>query len=233
MLEMKGIAGVFYAMSEWIMRLSAINLMWFILSLPFLILLFTVDMSAGGGLVFFGAAAWLFLSFLVFPATAAVFSVVRDWIVEQDFSASIRKYLSHFKTDYKENAKTGTVFALLWLVWYYSYFLLHAQQNSLALFLLPAGLALFVYTVNFLCINAHFRMGRAERAKNAFFVSAGRPLTGVYILVSSGILLWISVTQLIILLPLLTCSMIAFVSFAAFYRVTQKVHEKSPTDSAR
>lgn len=232
MLEMKGITGVLYAMSEWIMRLSAINLMWFGLSLPFLILLFTVDMSAGGGLVFFGLAAWLFLSFLVFPATAAVFSVVRGWIVEQDFSSVMRKYVSHFKKDYKENAKTGTVFALVWLVWYYGYFLLHAQQNSLALLLLPAGLALYVYTVNFLCITAHFRMDSAERAKNAFFVSAGRPLTGLYILVSSGILLWISVTQLIILLPLLTCSMIAFVSFAAFYRVTQKVHEKSPADNA-
>lgn len=231
MLEMKGITGVFYAMSEWVMRLSAINLMWFILSLPFIILLFTVDMSSGGGIVFFGAAAWVFLSFLVFPATAAVFSMVRAWIVEHDFSSVFRKYVFHLKTDYKENAITGAVFALVWLVWYYSYFFLHAQDSSLALLLLPAGLALFVYTVNFLCINAHFRMGRAERAKNAFFVSAGRPLTGVYILVSSGILLWISITQLLILLPLLTCSMIAFVSFAAFYRVTQKVHEKSPSDN--
>ena len=232
MLEMKGITGVLYTMSEWVMRLSAINLMWFLLCLPFGILLFTVDMSSGAGIVFFGVAAWLFLSFLVFPATAAVFSVARDWIVEADFSSVFRKYLSHLKADYKENAKTGTVFALVWLVWYYIYFFLYAQQSSLALFLLPAGFALFVYTVNFLCINAHFRMSRADRLKNAFFVSAGRPLTGLYILVSSGILLWVSITQLLILLPLLTCSLIAFLSFSAFHRVTQKVYEKSPTKNA-
>lgn len=232
MFEMKGITGVLYAMSEWVMRLSAINLMWFILSLPFVILLFVVDMSSKTGLAFFGGAGWLFLSFLVFPATAAVFSVTRDWIVDVDFSSVVRKYVAYLKTEYIENAKTGMAFAFAWLVWYFSYFFLYVQQSSFAFLLLLIGLALYVYTINFLCINAHFHMSRAERAKNAFFISVGRPITGLFILVSSGIMLWISVTQLFILLPILTCSMIAFLSFSAFHRVTQKVYKKSLSNNA-
>ncbi len=232
MLELKGITGVLYTMSEWVMRLSAVNLMWFGLSLPFFVLLLTVDMSSSGGLAFFGVAAWVFVSFLVFPATAAVFSVARAWIVEFDYSSVTRKYLIHLKREYKADAKMGTVFAFVWLLWYYGYFYFYAQKSSLSFFFLLAGLALFVYTINFLCISVHYQMTGKDRMKNAFFISAGRPLAGLFILASSGALLWISITQLLLLLPLLSCSLIAFLSFSAFHRVTQKIGEKSASNKS-
>lgn len=230
MLELKGITGVFYTMSEWIMRFSGINLLWFLISLPFFILFVTVEMSSPAGLAFFGVAGWLFATFLFFPATAVVFSVTRDWIVEEDYSSIAKKYFSHLKTDYKENAKMGAVFALVWLVWYYGYF--YTEQNSLAFLFMVTGLALFIYTVNFLSISSHYRMSAAAKAKNAFFLSAGRPLTSLFIAAGSAVIVWLSTTQLLWLFPLLTCSMIAFLSFSAFYRVTQKITEKAVSDDA-
>lgn len=232
MLELKGITGALYTMSEWVMRLSGVNLMWFLLSLPFFVLFVTVDMSSPAGIVFFGVAAWLFATFLVFPATMAVFSVARDWIVDFDYSSITRKYVSHLKTEYKVNAKTGAAFAAVWLVWYYGYFYFYSQKSSLAILFLVMGLALFVYTVNFLNIRAHYRMSGKEQLKNAFFISAGRPLLSLFILASSGILLWISLSQLVLLIPLLTCSMIAFLSFSAFHNVTRKISEKSASNNA-
>lgn len=232
MVEFKGLAGVFYGMSEWIMRFSGINLLWFLLSLPFFILFVTVDMSSTAGLVFFGIAGWLFAAFLFFPATAAVFSVTRDWIVEGDYSSIAKKYFSHLKADYRGNAKMGAVFALVWLLWYYGYFYFYTQQNSAAFVFLLIGIALFIYTVNFLSISSHYRMAAAAKVKNAFFLSAGRPLAGLYIAAVSAVLIWLSTTQLLWLFPLLTCSMIAFLSFSAFYKVTQKITEKAVSDDA-
>ncbi|MCM3611588.1 DUF624 domain-containing protein [Planococcus sp. MERTA32b] len=232
MVEFKGLAGVFYAMSEWIMRFSGVNLLWFLLSLPFFILFVTVEMSSTAGLFFFGSAGWLFAALLFFPATAAVFSITRDWIVEEDYSSIVKKYFAHLKTDYKENAKMGAVFALVWLVWYYGYFYFFTQQNSVALIFLVIGIALFIYTANFLSISAHYRMNAAAKMKNAFFLSAGRPLMGLYIAAVSAVLIWLSTTQLLWLFPLLTCSMTAFLSFSAFYRTTQKITEKAVSDDA-
>lgn len=232
MLELKGITGVFYTMSEWIMRFSGINLLWFLISLPFFILFVTVEMNSIAGLVFFGAAGWLFATLLFFPATAAVFSVIREWIVEEDFSSIIKTYFSHLRTEYKMNAKTGGVFALVWLLWYYGYFYFYTEQNSAVFLFLVIGIGLFIYTVNFLSISSHYRMSAAAKAKNAFFLSAGRPLTGVFIAASSGVLLWLSMTQLLWLFPLLTCSMIAFLSFSAFYREAQKISGKTVSDDA-
>ncbi|MBT2583916.1 DUF624 domain-containing protein [Planococcus sp. ISL-109] len=231
MLELKGIAGVLYTVSEWIMRLSAVNLMWFILSLPFFTLLVAIDMSDSAGRIWFGLAAWLFVTFLFFPATAAVFSVARSWIVEEDYSSAFKKYIYHLKSDYKASIKTGALFALVWLVWYYNYFYFYSEQNSVAFLFLIIGLGMFIFTVNFLSISAHYDMSSKARMKNAFFISAGRPLTSLSILASSAVLLWISLFQLLWLLPLLVCSLIAFVSFSAFHKATVKITGKAASNT--
>lgn len=232
MLELKGIAGVLYTASEWMMRLTAANLMWFVLSLPFFTLLVAIDMSDPAGRIWFGAAAWLFVTFLFFPATAAMFSVVRSWIVEEDFSSTFKKYISHLTSEYKSSVKAGAFFALAWLVWYYNYFYFYSEQNSVAFLFLVIGLGMFIFTVNFLSISAHYDMDSKARIQNAFFISAGRPLTSLAILASSAVLVWISVFQLLWLVPLLVCSLIAFVSFAAFHKATVKISEKAASNTA-
>lgn len=232
MFELKGISGVFYEMSEWIMRFSGINLLWFLLSLPFFTLFVTVEMSSRAGLVFFGAAAWLFASFLFFPATATVFSVIRDWLVDEDYSSIVKKFFSHLKSDYRMNAKTGMIFSSLWLAWYYGSFYAVAENSPGAFIFLVLGIALFIYTVNFLSINAHYHMGMKQKMINTFFLSAGRPLMGLFIGAVSFVLLWLSTTQLLWLFPLLACSVTAFLSFSAFYRTAQKIEGKLATDDA-
>src|SRR5690606_29985866 len=145
-------------------------------------------------------------TFLFFPATAAMFSVVRSWIVEEDFSSTFKKYISHLTSDYKSSVKAGAFFALAWLVWYYNYFYFYSEQNSVAFLFLVIGLGIFI--------------------------SAGRPLTSLAILASSAVLVWISVFQLLWLVPLLVCSLIAFVSFAAFHKATVKISEKAASNTA-
>ncbi|MBU9674067.1 DUF624 domain-containing protein [Planococcus sp. CP5-4] len=231
-MELKGITGVLYAMSEWIMRLSAVNLMWFVLSLPLFILLVAVDMSTPDGRVIFGVAAWVFASALFFPATATVFSVVRDWVVKNDYSSAFKKFLYHFNADFVKNVKMGAAFATVWLIWYYSYFYFYAAKSSAAFIFLMFGAALFIYTVNFLSIRAHYEMDSKECMKNAFFISAGRPLTGLYILLSSAALIWVSLFQLLWLLPFLTCSMLAFSAFSAFHRTIVKISGNPASNKA-
>ncbi|WP_422122256.1 YesL family protein [Planococcus sp. X10-3] len=231
MLELKGISGVFYAMSEWIMRFSAVNLLWFGISLPFFLLFVTVEMSSSGGLIFFAIAACLLGSLLFFPATAAVFSIVREWVMEAETSSIAKSYFRHLKAEYRANVKMGAFFSLVWLVWYYGYFYLYTAKSSGAFVLLLSGLFLFVVTVNFLSINAHYRMSGWAKVKNAFFLSAGKPLMSLVIACGSGILAWLSTTQLLWLFPLAICSLIAFLSFSAFYRIAQKIGGSSEADS--
>ena len=225
MQELNGIMGVFYTASEWFLKLATVNFIWFVMSLPLFAAFVVIDLSHAAGIVMFGAAVLLFAPLLFFPATIAVFATVRDWLLGRD-SSSTKMYVNNFKANYKESMKMGVPFAAIWLVWYYGYFYLRTGSASLDLLFLIIGLALFVYTVNFLSISVHYRMNRKERLLNAFFVSTGSPLLSLFILGSNGLLIWISVVKLLMLLPLLTGSLSAFLSFSAFYNFTLRVKSK-------
>lgn len=225
MQELNGMMSVFYTASEWFLKLATVNFIWFIMSLPLFAAFVVIDLSYAAGIVFFGAAVLLFTPLLFFPATVAVFATVRDWLLDRD-SSSVKMYVNNLKANYKESMKMGVPFAAIWLIWYYGYFYFRTGSASLDLLFLILGLALFVYTVNFLSISVHYRMNTKERLLNAFFVSTGSPLLGLIILISNGLLIWISVSKLLMLLPLLTGSLSAFLSFSAFYSFTLRVKNK-------
>ncbi|PTX61331.1 putative membrane protein YesL [Melghirimyces profundicolus] len=76
-MELGGVMGGFYRISEWVMRLAYVNLLW---------ILFTL-----AGLILFGAA----------PATAAMFQVIRKWVMGKEvpvFPTFWKVYRSEFIT---------------------------------------------------------------------------------------------------------------------------------------
>lgn len=232
MQDMNGMMGVIYTASEWFLKMAVANFLWFLMSLPLFTAFLIVDISSTAGIVLFGAAVLLFTPLLFFPATAAVFASARDWLLDTDSASSAKLYLGHLKANYKESAKMGVPFAAIWLTWYFGYFYFRSGSDALDLLFLILGLALFVYTVNFMSISAHYRMDGRERLVNAFFVSAGSPLVGLFILASSGLLIWVSMAKLLLLLPLLTGSLSAFLSFSAFYSFTLRVKNKRGAETS-
>lgn len=79
-MELNGFVGVLYRTSEWIMRLVYLNLLWIAFSLL--------------GIVLFG----------FFPATAAMFSVVRKWIMGE---TDVRVFKEFWQTYRKEFWKSN------------------------------------------------------------------------------------------------------------------------------
>ncbi|ANU22037.1 YesL family protein [Planococcus donghaensis] len=225
MQEMNGLMGVIYTASEWFLKMTIVNFMWFLMSLPLFAAFMIFDITNATGLILFGLAVLVFVPLLFFPATTAVFASARDWLLDQDVSL-VKQYVISLKENYKESSKMGVPFAAMWLSWYFGYFYLRSGSSIIDLLFLLTGLALFVYTVNFFSISVHYRMNSKERLKNAFFVSAGSPLLSVFILVSNGVLIWITGVKLLWLFPLLICSLGAFLSFSVFYRLTLRVKNK-------
>lgn len=228
MRDFSGLAETLYTATEWIMRFSVINFLWFILNLP---ILFTISGY------FFGDArtgSWMYLlpllvllPALFFPATAAMFATVREWILKKDQPSLTKTYFSHFKASYKKSFLAGLVLTALWSIWLVDFNFFKNENDMLSIVFVVIGLILFVFTINFFSMFAHYQMTNKALLKNAFFVTVGNPLLSIFILISNISLLYVSVTELLFLFPLFVGTGSAFLSFLAFYRFALKMEKKA------
>ena len=97
MTNSSGLMGGLYAISEWIMKFAFTNLFWILFNLPiaflFLNMLFVERLE---DVVFFVIPLALLMPVLFFPATTAMFGVVRGWIMKNEDSGQAFQTLFAF-----------------------------------------------------------------------------------------------------------------------------------------
>jgi uncharacterized membrane protein YesL len=93
----------------------------------------------------------------------------------------------------------------------------------LAFVFIVFGLILYVMTINFFSVNAHYDMKLRVLLKNTFLITVGSPVLLLAVLVSGLVLLYASIKGPLFLLLFFTGSLIAFLAFSAFYRLYLKV----------
>lgn len=227
MREMPGLAGTLYVYAEWLMRFSAANILWFIANLPLLFVLFSVYLNGftEGFVWYLLPIAGLFPAVLV-PSTIALFATVREWIIQKDQPSITKAYLFHAKANYRKSLFSGIFLMGIWLVWLVDFYFFKAANGFFGLLFAFIGLFLFVCTLNFFSLSAHFDMTQRSLMKNAFYVTIGNPLLSLFILASNLAVFYVSTAKLLFLLPLFAASISAYLSFLAFYRFALKTKKK-------
>jgi len=224
-----GFMGGLYAISEWIMKFSLINLFWILFNIPivFLILnLLFIEQIEELPLLLIPLI--LLTPILFFPATTAMFGMVRDWIMkDEDSSHLFKSFWLYYKENYKRSVSNGLLLTTAWLIWaadvYY-----FVDKSSIMMFLfLILGIILFVYSINLFSVTVHYQMRLAKALKNTLYLTIGSPVLFIAVAISSGVVLYISLNVFRFFLPFLTGSLIAFLSFSAFYRNYLKLTDKS------
>src|SRR5699024_4058109 len=94
-----GVVGGLYALSEWSMRFSVVNILWIIFNIPFLfILLNMLFIDQVESLLFLLIILAILAPILLFPATTAVFASARDWIMKNDdHGGLIKSYWPYYR----------------------------------------------------------------------------------------------------------------------------------------
>ncbi|MGI2328951.1 YesL family protein [Planococcus sp. YIM B11945] len=228
MRDFSGLTETLYIATEWIMRFSVINILWFILNIPimFTVASFFLGEGKSGEMVYLLPLVVL-LPALFVPSTAAMFATVREWILKKDQVSLIKTYFSHLKATYKKSFGSGIALMVFWLVWLLDFLYFKNENDVLSMAFVVIGLILFIFTINFFSLNAHYQMSNKQLMKNAFFVTLGNPLLSLFILVSNLSVFYVSATELLFLLPLFAGTVSAFLSFLAFYRFALKVEKKA------
>ncbi|WP_044476728.1 YesL family protein [Oceanobacillus massiliensis] len=222
-MKNSGFINGMYMVSEWVMRFSVINLLWLFFNLP--ILFIAASMFFADQLSYLYILLPLFillLPVLFFPATAAMFASVRDWVMAKEKTGLIISYWTYYRENYKKGLLGGLFLTAVWGVWAVDYYYFSEKNIILMFAFVIIGVVLFVYTINFFSVIAHYNMSLRAILKNTLLITIGSPLLFITVMIGSGIIFLMS-SRVWFLMPFFSWSILAFISFSAFYRLYLKL----------
>ncbi len=220
MTDGSGLMGKLYVISEWIMKFAFTNLFWILLNLPiaFLVLnmLFVERLE---DLLFFAIPLAVLMPVLFFPATTAMFAVVRGWIMKDENSGQLfRSYWRFYKENYKRSLVNGLFLTTVWVIWAVDLYYFSTNNKTLMILFIVLGVLLTVFTINLFSVTVHYHMKWYAALKNTFLVTIGSPMLFITVALCTGGIIYISFAVFTFLLPFVTGSLIAYLAFFAFYR---------------
>lgn len=222
-----GLVGGLHRIANWIMRLSIVNVIWFILNLPIIVIIFSaIQHNTVSGVILYLIPVLLFVPFIFFPSTTALFATARDWVMDIEQQSLVKTYFSNLKRNYKQSFISSLIWTVIWVIWLLDVQYLHDWNNLLTMILLIVGLILFVMNINFFSILAHYHMNIKELFKNTFFVTVGSPFLVITVLLINFLIVTIT-SDIWFLLPFFSGAISALLCFNVFYRFTLKVRKKT------
>jgi uncharacterized membrane protein YesL len=158
------------------------------------------------------------------PATTAMFSVVRQWKLNQDTSV-VRNYFRYFKENFKQSLLIGIIWMLFSGLLFFNYFYLNQVQSAIKFLIIGPLLfisLIFIGTSVFLFpLLSHYKVTCKGAIKSSFFVAMANLPTTLFILA-----VFILLTVILIYLPatsLIIFSFGAYINFSLCNRVFQKI----------
>ena len=240
-MEFRGIMGGFYRISEWIMRLTVTNILWLLFSSPFVFLIVTFLFVPPDGQTDVNVTWDLFMQwviilgvvapFTVIPATTAVFTSARKWVMGEVDVPLWKTFFRGYKENYLQSMLGGIFFVILSFVMLYDYMFFKDQEGNmkiLAYLFITLGVLTMAAFFNFFSIMVHFHMKLLQVIKNSFLITIGHPISTISMLVINAFMLYIAtqIQQLTFLLPFFISSLFALSTFWHFYRNFERMQAK-------
>ncbi|RDE26933.1 YesL family protein [Parageobacillus thermoglucosidasius] len=195
-----------YRVCEWIARLAYINVLW---------ILFTIV-----GLTLLGIA----------PATVALFTIVRKWLLFQDDGIPVFKtFVRTYKKEFWSANRIGLLFiAVAYILYIDVLYIAHVSAPWQLPFSVALLIMLVFYAVTLLYvfpIYVHYELCFWQYVKYAFLIGMANPFMTLAMIISLGILL---VVLLYVpgLIPFFSISIFALIVMGSALRVFRKLESK-------
>ncbi|MEK5058493.1 YesL family protein [Paenibacillus shunpengii] len=232
-MEFKGAMGGIYRLTEWITRFAASNLLWVLCASPFFFFLVIKVLVMGQGMtnesIQMNWALGIVAPFTFFPATSALFNVVRKWVMGDTDVPIMRTFFTGYKENYKQSMIGGVFYTLLVVIMYLDYTVYMTQFENLQLIgiiMLILLLLLCVSMFNFFSMVVHYHMSIGMIIKNAVLITLIRPFRVFSSLLGAGLLCYIGM-QYPALFFFFIGSLIAWFAFFNFYATFTKMQEQA------
>lgn len=128
-------------------------------------------------------------AFGFFPSTVAMFAVVRKWMLGEEEVSIVKTFWNSYKKEFVKSNLLGLFIVAAGLVLFIDfYFIQNAAKNMAAFLYIPLCIItlIFVCTLFYLIpIFVHYEMKLTNVIKNSFFVMLMNPLSTLYMLIGS------------------------------------------------
>ncbi|WP_430510314.1 YesL family protein [Gottfriedia solisilvae] len=143
--------GKLFTICEWIMRFAYVNLLWFLFSIA--------------GLIVLG----------IFPATVALFTIVRKWILKETDFPIWRTFLTVYRKEFKNSNKLGMLLIFSGAFILFDVFFIRMIEGTVQFVLIiPLLIITAIYlmiTLYIFPIYVHYEFKLMDYVKNALFLS--------------------------------------------------------------
>ncbi|WP_077622417.1 YesL family protein [Sediminibacillus massiliensis] len=230
-MELNGIFGGFYKISAWITRFACLNILWFIFNIPVLFFAYNLLLAGSiGEMVLTGIILSILTPFIFFPATTAMFSVMRRWVMGDDMKL-VSSYWKYFKEEYRKSVLGGMFFGTCWLILAIDFYFYgntdHDGSGIFYAFFIALSFLLLVFNLHFFSIIVHAKTNLLQALKNAMMITFGSPILTLEVGALSFLFIYLSFHGMAFLLPFGMGAIISFFAFAAFLRFYSKIQERT------
>ncbi|NGM84515.1 DUF624 domain-containing protein [Paenibacillus sp. 7124] len=230
-MEFKGAMGGLYRITEWISRIAFSNVLWTICSIPFLFFIFMKFImlaTSQGGVseqVTLNWALAITAPFTVFPATSALFTVVRKWVMGNTDVSTFKTFFKGYKENYLKSMLGGLIYTLLFFVMYFDvtiYMTRMPDFKIVGILMLVLMIVVMVSMFNFFSVVVHYQMTFKQVMSNSILLTIARPIRVFTTLVAGVLLAFIGLKYPALYLVCIP-SLIAMVAFFNFYATYSKL----------
>ena len=229
-MEFRGLMGGLYRITEWIMRLSVINLLWVLCAAPFFFLGLILLQAQTSDQVFQMLFLMCVISpFTLFPSTTAMFSVARKWLTGEEDAPLLKTFFRGYKSNFLQSMLGGFIYLILGVILYTNYSFYGGQTNTfgvLRFLVLSLSVILTISLFHFFSILSHLHMKLLQIVKNALLITIGSPIRSLSLIVLVGVIVYVSFFKFTFLIPFFMGSLIAIVSFWHFNLIFGKLQMK-------
>ncbi|KKI90221.1 hypothetical protein WQ54_19745 [Bacillus sp. SA1-12] len=206
-MQMNGLAGGFYKISEWVMKLAYVNLLWMLFSLI--------------GLIVFG----------IFPATAAMLAVIRKLIMGDTDIPVFKTFFAAYKKEFLKSNMIGILMFVVGYILYFDLTIVREATGMIRLLYLPLLMIFLGYVLTSLYVFpvfVHYETKIFQVLKNSFLIMILHPLSTIMMVVGA-----IAIYSLMItipgLIPIFSGSLFAFVIMWSALIAFSKIEKKQET----
>jgi uncharacterized membrane protein YesL len=225
MLEVTGLTGGIYRIFQWVSRFSLTNILWLLFNIPVIYLIINVlYLENSYSMILNIVILSILLPFLFFPATTAMFGVVRQWVVEDEEAAIFKSFLKFYKQNYINSLIGGFIIVPVWGFSIFN-FIYYSGKLGIMVYIIFIIVTMFllVITCHFFAYNVHFEMRWFVSLKNAVYLCFGNVFHSIGIALTSFLIFYASFFLATFFIPFLMGSLFAFTAFLGYYYSLRRV----------